>query len=204
MARNDSVTRRGFLAGAGLALGLAACASDAGEDADGDADASAKGSEEDELADAEDAGADAVEDADSDGADSDDEGSDKDADDEDAAEDDDADSDAGVASTDGLAATWNLRSSWVSGGSYFAKYEIDLQNGTGAAIAGWELIVTFNGAIGLSDGWNGSYSAAGSTLTIVNASYNGAIQAGDTAYDIGFIVSGDEGLAIESVSAQVS
>ena len=136
---------------------------------------------------------------------------DEDADDEDA-DDEGSDfgssgtsaSDAGTASTDGLTATWELRGSWESGGASYLQYDIDLQNGTGAAIAGWEIVVTFNGAIGLSDGWNGSYSASGSTLTIANASYNGSIQAGDTAYDIGFIVSGAEGLAIESVSAQAS
>ena len=41
----------------------------------------------------------------------------------------------------------------------------------------------------LSDGWNGEYTEKGKKLTIHSKDYNGAVEAGESASEIGFIVS---------------
>ena len=48
----------------------------------------------------------------------------------------------------------------------------------------------FDGDVVLRDGWNGEYAAEGAVLTIRSKDYNGAIPAGGTVTDVGFIVSG--------------
>lgn len=129
------------------------------------------------------------------------EGSD-DEEDGDATEDEDASTDDSDDTSDELAATWELVNSWESNGSYFGQFSVTITNGTSDSISSWELTVSFSDDITLSDSWNGSYEADGSTLTITNASYNGEVASGDAVYDIGFIVSGEDELTIESVSCE--
>ena len=122
---------------------------------------------------------------------------------EEAEEDADEDEDTADGAS-GLACTWYQDGSWESDGAHFAKFALTISNGTDAAISGWTLTVTFDQEIELSDSWNGSYSASGSTLTIQNASYNGQIAAGAETGDIGFIVSGATTPAIEGVTCIAS
>ena len=117
------------------------------------------------------------------------------------AEDDDEDTDAddGEAS-DGLTCTWAQGSTWESEGSQYALFALTVENGTDEAVTGWTATVTFAQEVELSDSWNGSYTVAGNTLTVENASYNGEVEAGGSTVDIGFIVYADELPEIESVT----
>ena len=113
--------------------------------------------------------------------------------------DDDEDADTDEAS-DGLTCTWAQGSTWESEGSQYALFTLTVENGADEAVTSWKAVVTFGQEVELSDSWNGSYTVAGDTLTVENASYNGEIDAGDSAADIGFIVYADELPEIESVT----
>ncbi len=91
---------------------------------------------------------------------------------------------------DGLTAVLHLDSSWEGDGGTYFLYTAEVKNTSGAAIESWEIQLAFDGPAELSDEWNGSYSLDGNTLTIQNADYNGSLDAGESAEDIGFIVIG--------------
>lgn len=90
-----------------------------------------------------------------------------------------------------------LINSWESGGTYFYQYSIRIKNKSQKAGTGWNIEVKFNENISLSDGWNGSYSVNGATLSIKSMDYNGTLAAGGETGDIGFIVSGSSKLKIK-------
>ncbi|MFG3269955.1 glycoside hydrolase family 48 protein [Streptomyces luteogriseus] len=56
--------------------------------------------------------------------------------------------------------------------------DLTLTNRGSAAIDGWTLTYGYSGNQKLSNGWNGSWSQSGQTITVKNASYNGTIAAG--------------------------
>ncbi|GGV83053.1 glycoside hydrolase family 48 protein [Streptomyces massasporeus] len=56
--------------------------------------------------------------------------------------------------------------------------DLTLTNRGTAAIDGWTLTYGYSGNQKLANGWNGSWSQAGQTITVKNASYNGTITAG--------------------------
>ncbi|MBQ8527444.1 MAG: cellulase family glycosylhydrolase [Lachnospiraceae bacterium] len=87
--------------------------------------------------------------------------------------------------------------SWESEGKKFYQYVLELENISGKDIDNWEISISFNGDIELSDGWNGNYSVSGSKLKITNMDYNGKVSAGSKVNDIGFIISGASDLSIK-------
>ncbi|MGW4436130.1 glycoside hydrolase family 48 protein [Streptomyces sp. NPDC004596] len=56
--------------------------------------------------------------------------------------------------------------------------DLTITNRGTAAIDGWTLTYGYTGNQKLSNGWNGSWSQSGQTVTVKNASYNGTIAAG--------------------------
>ena len=119
----------------------------------------------------------------------------------DSSEDDDEETDADDGeAVDGLTCTWTQGSTWESEGSQYALFTLTVENGTDEAITGWTATLTFEQEVELSDSWNGSYTVAGDTLTVENASYNGEVDAGSSVADIGFIVYADETPEIESIT----
>ncbi|MFF5314793.1 glycoside hydrolase family 48 protein [Streptomyces massasporeus] len=56
--------------------------------------------------------------------------------------------------------------------------DVTLTNRGSTAIDGWTLTYGYSGNQKLANGWNGSWSQAGQTITVKNASYNGTIAAG--------------------------
>lgn len=90
-----------------------------------------------------------------------------------------------------------LLNSWQSGEESFYQYSISLKNISGSAGTGWAIDVQFNEKFSFSSGWNGNYSANGSTLHISSMDYNGSLSAGGTTGDIGFIVSGGSSLKVK-------
>ena len=91
---------------------------------------------------------------------------------------------------EGLAVDAALKNSWQTDGETYYQYALTLKDTSGSAREGWAVKLTFDGDITLRDGWNGEYTAEGSTLTIRSKDYNGALPTGGTVTDVGFIVSG--------------
>jgi cellulose 1,4-beta-cellobiosidase len=79
-----------------------------------------------------------------------------------------------VAATSSCSAAYSVQSDWGSG--FTASLTIT-DNGT-AAITGWTLTYAYAGNQTLSNGWNGTWSQSGKTVTVTNASYNGSLAAG--------------------------
>lgn len=104
---------------------------------------------------------------------------------------------SGASQTNGTVAyTARLQNQWESGGQYFYQYELTVRNSSGAGCSQWRISVPFNGAVELSDGWNGEYSVNGTALSISSKDYNGSIPAGGSVGNIGFIVKGGRELKI--------
>jgi len=78
-----------------------------------------------------------------------------------------------VAATSSCSAAYSVQSDWGSG--FTASLAIT-NNGT-AAITGWTVTYAYAGNQTLANGWNGTWSQAGTTVTVTNASYNGSLAA---------------------------
>lgn len=89
----------------------------------------------------------------------------------------------------------SVKNSWEAEGTTVYQYELVLENISCGDKTGWEIAIPFHSGITLSDGWNGEYDAQGRTLRIRSKDYNGSVPAGGTVSDIGFIVSGGDGIA---------
>ena len=79
-----------------------------------------------------------------------------------------------VAATSSCSAAYSVQSDWGSG--FTASLNIT-NNGT-AAITGWTVTYAYAGNQTLANGWNGTWSQSGKTVTVTNASYNGSLAAG--------------------------
>jgi endoglucanase len=86
--------------------------------------------------------------------------------------------------------------SWDAGnGKTCYQYELTIKN-RGAGCSSWSVTVPFNKAISYSSGWNGTFKASGSKLTVRNASHNGTIGKGASVTGIGFQVTAGSGLKV--------
>ena len=99
-----------------------------------------------------------------------------------------------TASTGELNVTFQVVNSWESEGKYFYQCEVTVENISGASMDGWQADIEFNEVPRLSDSWNGVFTVEGNTLHITPADYNGQLEDGGIAENIGFIVSGSENL----------
>ena len=98
--------------------------------------------------------------------------------------------------SDGLDVSAQVISSWEQGDSTCYQYTLTVTNSTDRDCDNWTVQLSFDGDITLDSSWNGNYSVNGSVLTISSVDYNGAIAAGGSVGDIGFIVSGKKDLSI--------
>lgn len=101
-------------------------------------------------------------------------------------------SNAGINADGDLEVRAKVIGNWESDGKKFYQYQLTVTNRGTEAVSSWEISVSFSEDITLSDGWNGEYTVKGKKLTIHSKDYNGAIEAGESASDIGFIVSASE------------
>jgi hypothetical protein len=69
--------------------------------------------------------------------------------------------------------TYMVQSQWPGG----FTASITIANTSSTSINGWTLIFTFPGSQQVTQGWNGTFSQAGSQVTVKNLSYNAAIAA---------------------------
>lgn len=106
---------------------------------------------------------------------------------------------SGELEEDGLGITAERVNSWKQGEESYYQYRLTITNSSDGDREGWTIRLAFNGGIALSDGWNGEYRAEGNVLTISSKDYNAFIGKGGSVSDIGFIVKGGEGLAIEGL-----
>ena len=79
-----------------------------------------------------------------------------------------------VAATSSCAAAYSVPTDWGSG--FTASLNVT-NNGT-AAITGWTVTYTYAGNQTLANGWNGTWTQSGKTVTVTNLSYNGSLAAG--------------------------
>lgn len=89
-----------------------------------------------------------------------------------------------------LSITLTIVNSWETDGIPYYQYSLSLQNISGSACTGWSIDLPFVKSLTFSDGWNGEYSVEDETLHITSKDYNGAIPAGESVSDIGFIIYG--------------
>ncbi len=101
--------------------------------------------------------------------------------------------------TGGLEVTATLSGSWETQGEVFCQYTLFIKNESNRNFQNWEVDVEFGGRIALSEAWNGNYSVKGDTLHISSAEYNGALAAGGSTNDAGFIVSGEGAAKIQDI-----
>ena len=79
-----------------------------------------------------------------------------------------------MAATSSCSAAYSVQSDWGSG--FTASLTIT-NNGT-AATTGWTVTYAYAGNQTLANGWNGTWSQSGSTVTVTSESYNGSLAAG--------------------------
>lgn len=96
-----------------------------------------------------------------------------------------------------LEITATITGSWQSDGKTFYQYAVMLQNNGATDVEGWEVDLSFNETLTLTDQWNGNYTTNGNLLHISGREYNSTIPAGGSVSDVGFIVSGSSSLAIQ-------
>ena len=101
---------------------------------------------------------------------------------------------ASVAAAEDLNVVLQLANSWESNGKYFYQYEMTVENASARTIDGWSADVVFNESFELSDSWNGVYAVEENILHISSVDYNGRLESGASAENIGFIVSGSRNL----------
>ena len=99
-------------------------------------------------------------------------------------------------SGDTLSIQVEIKNQWESEGKTYYQYDLILENTSDHDLDGWEIQLSFDGAIALSDGWNGEYRVDGSTLHITCKDYNRSIAAGEEIKEIGFIISGKKDLSV--------
>ena len=78
---------------------------------------------------------------------------------------------------EGFLLEYSIDNSWENSGVTMYGIQFGITNNSGAAISGWKLVMEADG-LSSCDGWNGTYTVSGNTLTITNAEYNGDINVG--------------------------
>lgn len=101
-----------------------------------------------------------------------------------------------LTNADGLQISASVVNSWEQDGQSCFQYSLTISNPTDTDCDSWIVELTFNGNIALDGSWNGNYQVDGNMLTISSVDYNGAIPAGGSVGDVGFIVRGEKGLGL--------
>lgn len=78
----------------------------------------------------------------------------------------------------GITLTYSSDGSWENGGVTMQTVQFGITNNSGG-ISGWKLVMEIDG-LSSCEGWNGTYTVSGNTLTVTNADYNGDISTGST------------------------
>ena len=76
---------------------------------------------------------------------------------------------------------WELAGTWMDGDSFCGGYNAVIVNNTDAAINGWTVEFKVTKGFEFTSQWNGLFEVKGSKATVINESYNGTIESGQTA-----------------------
>ena len=88
---------------------------------------------------------------------------------------------------DAMTASFKTTAVWKQDRETFTQMTVTLKNPQPRIITGWSLTLQMDGKMTLVNGWNGSFSVSGKTMTVRPASYNKEISSGGTT-QIGFIL----------------
>ncbi len=77
--------------------------------------------------------------------------------------------------------TYSCGNSWETADGQMGTVEIGVTNNSGKDLSSWTLVLTIDG-LNAVEGWNGTYTADGNTLTIKNADHNGSVANGSAFY----------------------
>ena len=80
---------------------------------------------------------------------------------------------------EGYVVSWSSGNSWEDSGKQMSGLDIGIANYSDDAVSGWKLELEVADLKSV-DGWNGTFTIKGNTLTITNADYNGDIAKGGT------------------------
>ncbi|MBQ3841106.1 MAG: cellulase family glycosylhydrolase [Ruminiclostridium sp.] len=83
--------------------------------------------------------------------------------------------------TDGYAVIFNAGNGWENSGVQMATLELKIENNSSSSVSGWKLELDVEGLKSV-EGWNGTWTVSGNTLTVTNVDYNGDIPAGGAQY----------------------
>lgn len=99
-----------------------------------------------------------------------------------------------------VTASVDVTNSWTDGSGKAYQCVLTVNNGSSAEVSDWTVTVTYSGNVSLSSSWNGTYSASGNSVTVKPADdWTKTIGSGGSITDLGFIVSGADGLTVTNV-----
>ncbi|MBR5090624.1 MAG: cellulase family glycosylhydrolase [Ruminiclostridium sp.] len=81
----------------------------------------------------------------------------------------------------GYSVVYNAGNGWENSGVQMATLELKIENNSSASVSGWTLELNVEGLKSV-EGWNGTWTVNGNTLTVDNVSYNGDIPAGGAQF----------------------
>ena len=87
--------------------------------------------------------------------------------------------------TNGITFSWKIGNTWEEGGKKCGTAELTIFNNSGKSINGWTANFSVPNGFAISNGWSGSFSVNGTSVTVTNAGYNGAVPNGGSV-TIGF------------------
>ena len=86
----------------------------------------------------------------------------------------------------GTAASASMRQTWETDGKPYLLFDVTIE--ASEAVSTWEATLTFSADVAVSDSWNCTAEASGTTVRLTPASYNASIASGSSLSDIGLIV----------------
>ncbi len=103
---------------------------------------------------------------------------------------------ANISTGEGLTLAAEAKDSWGSGDSMNYNYNLTITNTSGKDVDGWKVTLEFSSDISGIQGWGGNFTIEGKKLYITNVDYNGKISKDGCVKDVGFIITGKEGMKI--------
>ncbi len=103
---------------------------------------------------------------------------------------------ANISTGEGLTISAEAKDSWGGGDAMNYNYNLTITNNSGRDVDGWKITVEFTSELSGIQGWGGNFTIDGKKLYISNVDYNGKIAKDGSVKDVGFIVTGKEGMTI--------
>lgn len=98
----------------------------------------------------------------------------------------------------GLAVTFNKSNSWESNGSYYAQFNVSIENHSNYEVTSWQFLVPIEGEINKDNSWNCNLDI-NSNIHVANVDYNGTIAPNQSSSDVGMILSANNSSNLDSL-----